>query len=164
MAIHTIRYRFGDFKLPKNFNPLKILIFIIGIAVIIYLFTLLSKTKPPSPSDSQPSDSQPSGSQPSPLYTEANIKLLNDYNNQLKYYIVDKVWAISYPLSDIMPGITFGTDVRKNSRLYLYVDFGNEKTSYTSEGRPEMKEYYRQAVDAINKFNEGTGLHIDKLV
>jgi len=110
----------------------------------------------------------------SPLYTDANIKLLDDYNNQLKYYIVDKHWAISYELSDIIPSITFGTDIVTNY-FYLWVDYGDGQTlnvpGFNSDINPldgtiNTTRFYRGAVDAINKFNDekGTGLHINKLV
>jgi hypothetical protein len=143
MAIHTIRYRFGDFKIPNNF----IILSIVAIIIFIIFVIINNPVKPP------------------PVYTEANIKLLNDYNNQLKYYIVDNNWAISYPLSDIIPGITFGTDLNSSpgSDLFLDVDYGKGIQRFVDRNR-NLKEYYRVAVDAINKFNEGTGLHIDKLV
>jgi len=146
MAIHTIRYRFGDFKIPNNF----IILSIVAIIIFIIFVIINNPVKPPPPP---------------PLYTEANIKLLNDYNNQLKYYIVDNNWAISYPLSDIIPGITFGTDLNSSpgSDLFLDVDYGKGIQRFVDRNR-NLKEYYRVAVDAINKFNEGTGLHIDKLV
>ena len=110
----------------------------------------------------------------SPLNTDANRQLLNNINIQLKDYIVDKHWAISYELSDIIPSITFGTDIVTNY-FYLYIDYGDGQTLYVPgfnsdidplDGTINTTRFYRSAVISINKFNDekGTGLHINPLV
>jgi len=172
------RFRFGDFKLPNNFIILGVVSIVAIVIIVVIMMNINNHVIPvttPAPTTTTPAPTTttpaPTTTTPaptvSPLYTDANIKLLDDYNNQLKYYIVDNNWAISYQLSDIIPGITFGTDLNSSpgSDLFLDVDYGKGIQRFVDRNR-NLKEYYRGAVDAINKFNDekGTGLHIDKLV
>ena len=169
------RFRFGDFKLPNNFIILGVVSIVAIVIIVVIMMNINNHVIPvttPAPTTTTPAPTTttpaPTTTTPaptvSPLNTDANRQLLNNINNQLKYYIAVQGWAISYELSDIIPSIQFGSN--DNGDLYLDIDYGDGQTSSIGNREMTHRVIYRGAVDAINKFNTDrrTGLSIPYLV